>query len=162
MKSYLLSILLLVLVGTVSIASPGLLFVQDDLIGQAVPDFTLKNISGQDVNLAKVRNGKKAIIFFWATWCPHCRKALHELTPRAQELKDKNIQLVLVDVGEKAKIVEEHLKKNQMDFDVLLDEQNVVSNKYDLIGVPTFYFVNEQGIIKNVRYEFPKNYERFF
>ena len=52
---------------------------ENKLVGKAVPDFTLKTTNGSEQNLAKFREGKKTIVFFWATWCPHCRESLAEM-----------------------------------------------------------------------------------
>ena len=38
----------------------------------AAPDFTLKNLNGEEVTLSNVLRDKKVVLDFWATWCPHC------------------------------------------------------------------------------------------
>ena len=57
-------------------------FMTQTLIGKPAPDFTLDTLSAKQVNMTSYRSGKKAIIFFWATWCPHCRVQLKELNAR--------------------------------------------------------------------------------
>ena len=94
----------------------------NSLVGQVAPDFTLKTTSGQEVNMTHYRSGRPAMIFFWATWCPHCRKQLKELTQNRQEIESNGIKIILVDVGESLEKVSEYVNANNISFDIFLDE----------------------------------------
>ena len=134
-------------------------FMQDSMEGKTSPEFTLKTAQGESMSLSQARGDNAAIIFFWATWCPHCRKQLHEMNQQAQDLQQKGIKVILVDVGENAQTVQAYINKNEIKFDAFLDENNEVSDKYAIVGVPTLYFVNKKGIINDVEHAFPENYE---
>jgi len=133
-----------------------------DMADLKAPDFTLATLSGEHINFEQFREGKKTIIFFWATWCPHCREALRELNLRKQEFLEKGIKLALVDLGEEKAIVQRYMTIHQLPFNVFLDEESSLSAPYDLLGVPTFYFVDEQGIVKDVRHRLPDNIDNVF
>ena len=137
-------------------------FLESEDIGKTVKDFTLKVVNGEEVNLEKYRDGKKTIIFFWATWCPHCRAALEELSKNKDAIEKKGIKIAPVDVGEKEEVVNKYLEKNAIEFSVFLDEKSEVAETYELIGVPTFYFVNEDGIVTDVEHSLPKDLEKVF
>ena len=81
MKVFLRGVVLLtaLVLLTPSLARGQFLFFQNPNVGKAAPDFTLATLDGDEVNMTQYREGKRAIIFFWATWCPHCRVALKEL-----------------------------------------------------------------------------------
>ncbi|OGX30388.1 MAG: hypothetical protein A2787_04635 [Omnitrophica WOR_2 bacterium RIFCSPHIGHO2_01_FULL_48_9] len=136
-----------------------ILTMQNQLIGKAAPDFTLKTLAGQEISLNEFRDGKSAIIFFWATWCPHCREALAEINKNIADFEKKEIKLVLVDVGETAKEVRVHFTKHAIELNVFIDAESKVSDSYDIIGVPTFFFVNASGIVTGMEYHLPENYE---
>jgi len=129
------------------------------LVGKETPDFNAPTLLGGVQNMSTFRNGNKAIIFFWATWCPHCRKQLSELNKISKELEKEGISVVLVDVGEAADQVKSFMTSNKIGFDVFLDQQQSIAEEYGIIGVPTFYFVNKDGIIKAVEHEIPKDYK---
>ena len=137
-------------------------FLHNQQIGKAAPDFTLKNLKGEDTNMTKMRDGKNAIIFFWATWCPHCRVALKGLNRDHLEIEQKGIRIILVDVGEESEEVITHARNNQLAMDVLLDSDNSVSEKYGVVGVPTFIFVSQDGKIRGVEHSLPRDYEKLF
>ncbi len=134
-------------------------FLRDQGAGKPAVDFTVKNLKGEDVNMTKYRDGKKAIIFFWATWCPHCRVALRDLNREKASIEAKGIKLVIVDVGEETAEVIAHIKNNKIDLDILLDADNAASDKYGLVGVPTFIFVNQDGLVQEIGHSLPKNYD---
>ena len=55
----------------------------------SVLNFTVKDVVGNDVNLADY-HGKKVYINFWATWCGPCIREIPELEEVYQEYKDKD------------------------------------------------------------------------
>lgn len=134
-------------------------FMENPLIGQTAPDFTLKTVNGAKVNMTKFRDNKSAIIFFWATWCPHCREALKELNKDLAKIEGKGIQVILVDVGEGEKEVQRYMERNKIGATVFLDQETSLSDPYGIIGVPTFVLVDSKGVVRAVEHAIPQNYE---
>jgi peroxiredoxin len=132
---------------------------QNPLIGKQAPDFKLATLKSGEVSMTDFREGKSAIIFFWATWCPHCRTQLKELDKKKEELSRKGIKIILVDLQEPVRQVASYMEKNKLDLEVFLDKDQSVAEQYAIIGVPTFYFLNKDGIIRAIEHEIPSNYE---
>lgn len=132
---------------------------ENPLIGEKAPDFTLDTLKSKQVNLTEFREGREAIIFFWATWCPHCRVQLAEIQKNLNVFESEDVRLLLVDLGEEADVVKEFLADEGLDLDIFLDIEAKVADEYALIGVPTFYFVNSDGIVIDVKHSFPKDYK---
>ena len=135
-------------------------FIKNQSIGKMAPDFTLDTLNAKSVNMTKFREGKGAILFFWATWCPHCRLALKGLNQMAGDFEKKGIKLFLVDIGEDSDQVRQYIQKNKITLDVFLDMESTLAEPYGIIGVPTFVFVGSEGKIKSVEHSLPKNYEQ--
>lgn len=146
----------------VTLASGQFPFFENSLIGEKAPEFTLKSVSGKSSSLTQLRNGKPAIIFFWATWCPHCREQLNHLKSVAGELQQKGYQLVLVDLQEEAGAVKSFLEHQQLPFDVLLDADAGVAEQYGVIGIPAYFFVDAQGRILDTQHALPDDFETYF
>lgn len=137
-------------------------FVQQTIIGAKAQDFTLQTVRGQKITLAKHISGKRAILLFWTTWCPHCRVAVKEINAMRDQFTSSNIAVILISVGEPAKTVSRYLETNRYDFDVALDSDQSVSDAYRLMGVPTLVYIDEKGIVRSVEYQFSADYnERF-
>ncbi|MFA5156943.1 MAG: TlpA disulfide reductase family protein [Candidatus Omnitrophota bacterium] len=111
------------------------------------PDFTLKDTAGNTINLAAHRNNQPAILFFWTTWCPFCRDALKELNSQYADLTKAGWKVVPVDVGESFLKVTDFLKSNPLSFNVLLDDEAMVSRSYEVVGIPTYVLINKEGVI---------------
>lgn len=117
---------------------------QDIEFGKEAPDFTLKNLDGEDVSLSDYRR-KIVLINFWATWCVWCDKEMPDL----QRLHEENEDLVVlaVDSMEDKEVVKKYIEKGGYDFEVALDSKGDISMTYLVSGLPTSYFVDEDGIL---------------
>ncbi len=145
-----------------SVSAQIFFFFKNPLIGKKAPDFVLTSLKGDSVNLEKIRKGKNVILFFWTTWCPHCREAISGVKTRKKEFEQNNVYMILIDGGESRRAVKAYAERKGLDFDILLDYNNLVSDKYNILGIPTFVFINKEGIIKAVENDIPKNYMDYF
>ena len=119
LRSCLLIIFLFSLISIVPIDARAQFFMfQNPLVDKEAPEFSVPTLSGREQSFTKFRDGDKAIVFFWATWCPHCRTQLKELNENKEKFEEKDIKIVLVDLGESAKIVRKYMEKNKIDIEV--------------------------------------------
>ena len=132
---------------------------ESPLVGKKAPDFTLERLSGKSASLSEVVKDKRSILFFFATWCPHCRAQLKEIAARKAELQKEGIQVILVDIGEPKNKVAEFLTTRGMDNDAFLDVDSFVAETYQVLGVPTLVFIGMDGKVRFVEYGLPDNYQ---
>ncbi len=123
------------------------------------PDFTLKRTDDQTLSLTQARAGKAAILFFWATWCPHCHEELERVRQNLESIRAKGIEVVLVDIGETKEEVKSYLTNQGIALESFLDEENSVAGQYNVQGVPSVFLIDEKGIVRNMSYGFPSDYE---
>lgn len=133
-----------------------------EMIGQKAPEFVLDTIYNGTKKLSQARGDKKAILFFWATWCPHCHTQLLRLNNSIETLKRRGYVVILVDVGEAANDVKAYLKFNTIFLDSFLDPDSSTQDIYRVEGVPTIYYLDEQGIIRGMQHELPGNVDELF
>jgi peroxiredoxin len=120
----------------------------DGSIGTGAPDFSIEDLSGDRVSLSSFR-GKPVLLNFWATWCPYCRKERSHLNSLYQDYKDKGLIILSVSTDRKVEKVKQYLKKMPADFMVLSDRKGGAASTYNVIGLPTSYLINSEGIIKH-------------
>lgn len=67
--------------------------------GDTAPDFILKTLSGETVQLSDYR-GQGVFLNFWATYCKPCEEEMPYIESQFQEFKDEGVKVLAVDVGE--------------------------------------------------------------
>lgn len=128
------------------------------LEGQKAPDFTLPTLTQKAVSLGTYQGAQPAIMFFWATWCPHCRTALQDLNMRQQEIQGQGVKIILVNTGEEKAKVASYMKQHGIGLDVFLDEDSSVAERYSIVGVPTFVLIARNGLIHSMKHVLPQDY----
>lgn len=109
-------------------------------------DFKLEDLNGNMVSLSDYK-GKKVYINFWATWCPPCKAEMPDIEKLYQETKDSDLVILAVNVGEDKNTVQKFIKDNGYNFPILLDVTGEVSQKYQVTGIPTSYFIDTEGYL---------------
>ncbi|WP_040227769.1 TlpA disulfide reductase family protein [Bhargavaea cecembensis] len=126
--------------------------------GQLAPDFTLKTLDGGEMTLSDLR-GKKVILNFWASWCGPCRAEMPHMEKFfTDEAEEAGVEIVAVNLSASERGNDEKVMSNitgfveefGMTFPVLLDSDGQQGETYKVIAVPTTYFLDASGIIRQV------------
>lgn len=107
-------------------------------------DFSLTDIDERRHTLSGYR-GKVVIVNFWATWCPPCRFELPSMDRAWQRLKDKDVVMLGINVGEDAETIFTFTSDYPVTFPLLMDRDSSVLQKYPVIGLPTTFIISPEG-----------------
>ncbi len=123
-----------------------------EMMDEPAPNFTLKDLGGNDVSLVDFK-GKIVIIDFWATWCGPCRMSFPGMQKSIEKLGDgDNVKFLFVNSWERVEDKKENARKfiedNNYPFQVLMDEDNKVIESYKVGGIPTKFIVGPDGNIR--------------
>lgn len=121
---------------------------KDETIEQKAPDFTLSTLDGKKVSLKDFKGKKVVVLDFWATWCPPCRRAMPIVQEVSNELKDKDVVFLAVNVDEDKAKVPDFVKNAGITLTVLLDTDGKVANSYNVTSIPRMFIIDKNGIIK--------------
>ena len=115
-------------------------------INAPAPDFELKSLTGEKKHLADYQ-GKVVVLNFWATWCGPCKDEM----PFFQEIYERygsEIAVLAVNNQETVDKVSPFVEELGLTYEILMDNDGSVATQYQVIGFPTTYFIDPNGIIK--------------
>lgn len=112
------------------------------------PDFTLTTLAGEPFVLSEAQ-GKPVVLNFWATWCGPCQRELPTLQAAAERYGDQ-VLIVGVDQGEAPATVQRYVDQLSLTFAIPLDTEFTVSERYNVRGLPTTFFIDRQGVIRQM------------
>ena len=119
------------------------------LLEEPAPDFTLKDLEGEEWSLSELK-GKVVVINFWATWCPPCRAEMPMIQTVYREYREQGLEVLSIDVRESEKTVRKFIEENGVDFPILMDEEGEVSELYNISAFPTTFVIDTRGVVKKV------------
>ena len=116
-------------------------------ISQALPvEIKLKDPNGRTVSLSDYR-GKIIFLNFWTTWCFDCRIEMPHMEKLHQQFKNKEFEMVAVNLQEPVSQVKQFFKDYKLTFTTLLDSDGEVGAHFRITSIPTTFILNKQGII---------------
>jgi peroxiredoxin len=117
--------------------------------GGLAPDFLLERLDGGEVRLSDLR-GKGVIVNLWATWCGPCRKEMPQFVAAYDAYQEEGLEIIAVNLQESESIIRPFVEDFGIDFPVALDRRGAVSEEYRIIGLPTTYFIDREGVVRDV------------
>ena len=122
-------------------------------------DIILHDLNAKAVNISSYI-GKPTILLFWTTWCPYCRKEIKALNQIYPQIKKEGINIFAINIGESDYTVKKFFISNALGFSVLLDKDAVAADKYGVVGVPTYVFMDKFGHVNSDLHALPSNYKK--
>jgi peroxiredoxin len=119
--------------------------------GFLAPSFELPALTGEQLSLVDQR-GKVVIINFWASWCPPCRAEMPALQRTYEMYEERGLQVLAVNSTHQDSPIAaaEFVRERGLTFPVLLDTTGLVSKQYLTRALPTTFFVDQEGVVREV------------
>lgn len=103
---------------------------EDSYVGVKAPEFSLSDLEGNIVD-SDVYRGKYLVIHIATTWCPFCNAEAPYLQQLYEDYKNKNVEVLIIDVKEPASLVKTKLQENfDLTFPILLDKDGKVAASF--------------------------------
>ncbi len=117
-------------------------------LGDPAPAFRTERLDGGSVDFPAATAGKPLVIRFWADWCKFCEPEMKAIEVVYQRHKDKGLEVYAVNAGQDKPAVAAFIKRLGVTYPVLLDEQSAIAKRYGVMGLPTTYFVDANGVVR--------------
>ena len=120
-------------------------------VGFSAPDFSLTTLNGDTVSLSALR-GKNVVINYWVTWCVPCMEELVALENLHRVYQGQDFVLLTVNGIEQDNLAEvnQTVQDRGLTYPVLLDEGENFWKSYQVLFLPTSFFIDENGIIRSI------------
>ncbi|HEY3816003.1 MAG TPA: TlpA disulfide reductase family protein [Polyangiaceae bacterium] len=116
--------------------------------GAPVPAVALSTLAGEHTELARLADGRVALVSLWATWCESCAKEMDALNRLdAKTAAGRDAVVIGVDVGEEPDKVAEFARKRGLRYAQLVDEDFAFADALGQRRVPSTLVVDRHGRI---------------
>ncbi len=118
-------------------------------IGDAAPEFELKDLSGQPHSLSSYR-GKPTIVAFISARCPISNLYKDRIKAVAEDYSKRGVNFVAINssADETVEYVRAHAEENKLGFTILKDTGNVIADAYAAERTPKVYVVDAEGVLR--------------
>jgi thiol-disulfide isomerase/thioredoxin len=132
--------------GTPDLADvPGAAAVPAD--GDEAADFTVMTLDGGGFTLSDhlANDGRPVFLNMWASWCPPCRAEMPDINAASKEHQD--VKFIGISVNDVPSDSVDFATSIDIAYTIGFDEQGVVAQAYDIVGLPASYIISSDGII---------------
>ncbi|MCL4504651.1 MAG: TlpA family protein disulfide reductase [Chloroflexi bacterium] len=123
-------------------------------IGAPAPDITLGTPDGKTISVASLK-GRAVVLNFWASWCPPCRAEMAALNQVDRDYRARGVMVLGINQMESAPVAAAFMREQQLQFTVALDTDGQATRLYRVSALPTTYFIDKTGVIRDIIYGGP-------
>ncbi len=113
--------------------------------GTIVPDFSLNDLNGDPVVLSQILK-KQNLLFFWASWCPHCKKMLPGIKSWAAQKNKDDLEVIAVSLDRSGKAWKEAVSRAGFEGFYNLSDLKAwdgeVAEDYNVYATPTMFLID--------------------
>jgi peroxiredoxin len=151
MMGFLLAVTWVVLTRVPGTAAPASAAPPSPRQGFAAPDFTLETLDGSLLTLSELR-GRPVMLNLWASWCLPCRVEMPAIERVYQRHREDGLVVVGLNVTsqDSETAARAFVQEFGLTFPIVLDRDGAASARYELMGLPSTYFIDRDGIIRQV------------
>ncbi len=118
-------------------------------VGDKAPDFELVDLEGNKHRLSDYK-GEGVFLNFWGTWCGPCKKEMPYMENQHKAFEEKGVKILAVNIAESNLKVETFRDQYGLTFPIVIDKDKSVKEAYNIVPLPTTFFINKDGKIEKI------------
>ena len=109
-----------------------------------VETFEFATLDGERIGPRQLA-GQVIVVEFWASWCGPCRAQKKIIAPLVEEMADRNVAFLAVNIGETREQVVAYMEENPIPYPVLLDEAAESAERGGIVVLPHTVLLDGNG-----------------
>lgn len=125
--------------------------IEEPIAEPKVPDLPLNMLDGTVTSFDAARNGKPAVLLFWATWCPSCKLEIPVMQKAWEEMGDEiSFMLLSTPDGQRETVeaIKSYVEKNNVTAPVYWDN-GLFAYIFGANAIPSTVFINADGTVSH-------------
>lgn len=110
------------------------------------PDFSLPDLTGQELDLSSYR-GKVVLLDFWATWCDLCRDEIPHFIELQNKYGSQGLQIIGVSMDDGPEPVRDFYHRFKMNYPVVMGNAKTGELYGGILGLPIAFLIGRDGRI---------------
>ena len=116
---------------------------QRDVVSGIAPNMNAVMLNTQYFELYQ-NNNRPILVHFWATWCPVCKLEQSNIENIS---KDHPVITIAMQSGNDEEL-RQFMKEEKLSFNVINDKNGILSDSYNIKGVPVSFIINKENKIE--------------
>jgi cytochrome c biogenesis protein CcmG/thiol:disulfide interchange protein DsbE len=122
----------------------------ETVVGNPAPAFELPVFGSESHHVAlESLRGKVVLLDFWASWCGPCRQSFPLYEKLHGELPGEDFTLLAINLDEMTDGPAAFLYDHPVTYTLLADPAGDVAKKFGLIGMPTSFVIDRDGVVRS-------------
>jgi thiol-disulfide isomerase/thioredoxin len=126
----------------------------DEIASAPLYQASFTDLAGQPVVLEQLR-GKVAVVNFWATWCPPCRKEIPDLIEAQEQYRERGVAFIGIAVEDNRELVQDFARAYGINYPLASGKEQGIALMQKLgnqaAGLPFTLVLDAQGNIVDTR-----------
>ncbi len=123
--------------------------------GKKAPLAAFKTLDGKQYDKVSLA-GRIIVVNFWFMSCAPCVAEIPALNKLVEEYKEKNVLFLGFSTDRTDRLKPAFFEKNPFDFEIVAESRSLASS-FQVMGFPTTYIIDQQGIIRQAWMGFDRN-----